>query len=112
MIYCIDLDDTICRSKKNKDGSSDYKNAELIEGAREKINELFNEGNHIIIHTARHMLTCKGDIDLVEKKIKSITESWLKEKRVRYHSLIFGKPYADIYIDDKGFKFKNWKEIK
>ena len=31
----------------------------------------------------------------------SITRDWLSRHSVPYHELIFGKPYADFYVDDK-----------
>jgi len=30
-----------------------------------------------------------------------MTEKWLKDNRVCYDELIFGKPAADVYVDDK-----------
>ena len=33
----------------------------------------------------------------------------LKKWGIKYHSLLFGKPVFDVYIDDKNFEFKkNW----
>lgn len=111
-IYCFDLDDTISKSEK-VDGKYDYKNAKPIPGAVEKIRQLKDQGHKIIILTARHMLTCNGDVELVEEKMRDLTENWLKENKVYYDELIFGKPYADVYVDDKAFKFdNNWEDLK
>ena len=38
-----------------------------------------------------------------------MTVSQLKSWKVKYHSLFFGKPSFDIFIDDKSLFFKkNW----
>ena len=58
------------------------------------VNKLFDEGNEIIIFTARGSTT---NIDWTKQ-----TEKQLSEWNVKYHKLLLGKPYADIYIDDKG----------
>jgi NDP-sugar pyrophosphorylase family protein len=51
------------------------------------------------------MRTCDGDVSKVIKKIGKITEDWLEKWKVPYDELIFGKPHADIYIDDLGIEF-------
>lgn len=104
-IFCFDLDGTICTYKQLEDGSYDYVNVLPIEETRLKIVELFIEGHKIIILTARHMVSCNGDVNLVEQKMRKLTEDWLSKHKIPYHELIFGKPYADFYIDDKAFEF-------
>jgi hypothetical protein len=38
--------------------------------------------------------------------------AWLDKNNIPYDEIIFGKPLADIYIDDKACKFTdNWNEI-
>jgi len=51
------------------------------------------------------MRTCNGDVSKVIEKIGKITEDWLEKWKVPYDELIFGKPHADIYIDDLGIEF-------
>ena len=48
---------------------------------------------------------CNGDVSKVIEKIGKITEDWLEKWKVPYDELIFGKPHADIYIDDLGIEF-------
>lgn len=57
------------------------------------INSLFEKGHEIILFTARGS---KTGIDWRE-----VTEKQLCEAELKYHELLFGKPYADFYIDDK-----------
>lgn len=57
------------------------------------INKLYDMGNEIILFTARGYVT---GIDWTETTRKQM-EAW----GVKYHQLIFGKPNADYYIDDK-----------
>ncbi len=99
---CIDLDGTIC-TLQNKQG--DYENATPLPGAIETINRLYDEGHYIIIYTARRMRTCAGDVQKVIAMVGDVTRAWLVRHGVKHHELIFGKPYAHLYIDDLAHRF-------
>lgn len=76
-----------------------------------RVNELWTEGWKVTIFTARGMNTCDGDVAEIELRYREMTEKWLKDNRVMYDNLIFGKPAADIYVDDKGLGpdiFTSW----
>lgn len=47
-IYCFDLDGTLCTNEKGK-----YKKVKPLKDRIEKVNKLYDEGNKIIILTAR-----------------------------------------------------------
>ena len=73
------------------------------------INAAYKNGYNIILYTARYMGRCKGNLKKVKKQIKPLTLKQLKDWKVKYHELIFGKPSFDLYIDDKSlFYSKNW----
>jgi len=102
MRIVFDLDGVICELKNPSETYSDVvpKNDVI-----KKMEDLKNDGHYLIIQTARHMRTCEGDVSQVIKKVGKITEDWLKKWKVPYDELIFGKPYADLYIDDLGIEF-------
>ena len=102
MRIVFDLDGVICELKKPSESYADVipKNDVI-----EKMRNLRKDGHYLIIHTARHMRTCNGDVSKVIEKIGKVTEYWLKKWNVPYDELIFGKPYADLYIDDLGIEF-------
>jgi capsule biosynthesis phosphatase len=108
MRICIDLDGVIAELKKENETYADVK---PISGVVEKIRKLKENGHYIIIYTARHMKTCDGNVSKVLAKIGKITLDWLEKYQIPYDEIVFGKPWADIYIDDNGFRFKNWNEI-
>lgn len=90
MIYCFDLDGTLCTNT-----NGDYSNANPFNDRISKVNELYDMNNKIIINTARGSST---GIDWYE-----ITESQLQQWGVKYHQLFVGKKIeADLFIDDKG----------
>ena len=105
MNYCFDLDGTICdtpmRPSDNKPG---YLEATPFPFMVEQVNRLFDEGNKIIIMTARGR---GSGIDWTELTIKQL-DMW----GVKYHELepMFHKPTADIFIDDKGINSEEWKK--
>lgn len=109
MRICIDLDGVICELKKPNQSYSDLN---PIPGAIEKINKLKENGHYIIIHTARHMKTCDGNVSKILKRVGKITLDWLEKYNIQYDEINFGKPWAEIYIDDNAFRFENWDEIK
>lgn len=111
MIYCFDLDDTICFPNHNETNSfKKYGEALPNTPVIEKLREL-SKTNTITIFTARRMLTHKGDVNRIIEDIGDITETWLDKYDVPYDNIIYGKPYADYYIDDKAVNLNHLKEI-
>ena len=102
MRIVFDLDGVICELKKPSESYADVipKNDVI-----EKMRDLKEDGHYLIIHTGRHMRTCDGDVSKVIEKIGKITEDWLEKWNVPYDELVFGKPHADLYIDDLGIEF-------
>jgi len=109
MRIVFDLDGVICELKKPSESYGEVKpKLDVIK----LMNELHSNGDHIIIHTGRHMRTCDGNVNEVIKKVGKITKEWLKKNNVKYDELIFGKPHADMYIDDLGVTFDSADELK
>ncbi len=86
--YCFDIDGTICT---NTDG--DYASAEPFMSRIAHVNSLYESGHSISLFTARGSTTGIN--------WRTLTEQQLAEWGVRYHTLIMGKPHADLFIDDK-----------
>lgn len=101
----FDLDDTICVHKNR-----DYPNAKPITAVIEKMHKMKNDGWEIVVYTARGQVSCKGNIELIEKKNRTVVEEWLKKNDVPCDELIFGKPLGDLYIDDKGMSLEDFLE--
>jgi len=108
MKICIDLDGVICQLKKE---GETYDVLLPVAGAQEKLKMLKAAGHYIIINTARHMKTCNGNLGLVAARISMITLKWLEKYEIPFDEIYFGKPHADIYIDDNAFRFNNWDEV-
>jgi capsule biosynthesis phosphatase len=108
MRICIDLDGVICELKKE---GQTYDQLAPLPGAIEKLKQLKAAGHYIIIQTARHMKTCEVNVCRVQARIGSITLNWLEKNDVPYDEIYFGKPWAQIYIDDNAFRFENWNAI-
>ena len=105
--FVMDLDDTISFTENR-----DFENSKPYKEVINKINELYDNGWKIIIFTARGAKSCKT-LEEKEKKYRQITEEWLRKNGVKYNELMFGKPNADYYVDDKNIgieEFINFKE--
>ncbi|MCX6334701.1 MAG: acylneuraminate cytidylyltransferase family protein [Bacteroidia bacterium] len=87
--FCIDIDGIIA----NITPGNNYALATPVIENISRINRLFDAGHRIILFTARGTLTGKD--------WKDLTATQMNEWGVRYHELIFGKPSADFYIDDR-----------
>jgi dTDP-glucose pyrophosphorylase len=96
--WVFDLDETLVT---RPEVVGDYLTCKPIANMVEFVNKLYDQGHHIIIHTARHMLTCDGDVNMVKHRIGQKTRDSLYMMGIQHHELIFGKPYGDIYVDDK-----------
>lgn len=81
--YVIDIDGVLFHGSKDSDVVLP------IEQNIQRIRELYNAGNHITIYSAR------------PRYARALTKRQLYKNCVPFHQLKLGKPYADIYIDDK-----------
>ena len=91
MIIYVDVDETVCFYNGVK---REYKNAIPNFKNIEKINKLYDGGNHIKYWTGRGSITKINHYDLTVKQ--------LKEWGCKYHELSVGeKPHYDLLICDK-----------
>lgn len=89
MIYCFDLDGTLCNTEKNI-----YEKSTPIKERIHIVNKLYDEGHTIIIDSARGCVSGKN--------WWYFTLNQLKEWNVKFHTLRTGIKFgADIFIDDK-----------
>ena len=88
--YCFDMDGVICYIGKPDHYADRFPIIETIN----IMSELIEAGHSVIIHTGRHILEMET------------TQKWLNKHRVPYTLLQFGKPVADLYIDDKALRIE------
>ena len=108
MRICIDLDGVICELRRSTER---YEDVLPRPGALAKISALKAAGHEIIIFTARHSKTCQGNVGKILARQGLATLAWLDRHKVVYDEIHFGKPYADVYIDDNAHRFISWDEI-
>jgi len=99
MIYCFDLDGTICSPVPN----SQYELAVPDRTVVNEINRLYERGHTILIMTARG---CVSKVDHTELTMNQL-DTW----GVHHHDLLMhAKPQAHLFIDDKGMHIDDWKK--
>ena len=98
MIYCFDLDNTICATPASKIYSESIPYRQIVS----YINKLKVQGHIIKIFTARGS---GSGIDW-----RNLTEKQLGKWGVHYDELILGKPSFDIFIDDKAVNTYHWRK--
>lgn len=99
MKICCDIDGVLAA----KTPGNDYGKATPMTRNISILNALYDMGHHIVLFTARGY---KTGIDW-----KDVTRGQMQEWGVRYHELLFGKPDADIYIDDKFFELDTLRKM-
>lgn len=87
--FCFDIDGVIAKLSPNNDYNLAEPNREMIQ----RVNQLYEAGNHIVLFTARGYVT---GIDWYD-----ITKAQLERWGVKHHEFYVGKPNADFYVDDK-----------
>jgi len=96
-IYYIDIDETICHNTNIKD----HNTASPLPENVAKVNKLYDEGHHIVFWTSRGETT--------KRDWSELTKQQLQEWGVKHHELKFGKPFFDVFIDDKAVNVKDWE---
>lgn len=104
MRYCFDIDGTLCHTPNKVNGKPDYYNAIPLPWMVRAVNNLYDQGHHIIMMTARGRGSGIDYTDLTRNQL----EMW----GYKYHELepMFHKPTADLFIDDKGINVEDWKK--
>jgi hypothetical protein len=97
--YVFDIDGTLCTNTYG-----DYSNAVPFAERIQWVNTLFDQGNHIILYTARGMGSSGNSPEIAKDKWESFTREQLSAWGVKYHLLFLGKPSGDLYIDDKAIQ--------
>lgn len=90
MTYCFDIDGTLCEVV---DAPENYLAAQPILGVVTLLRELYAAGHTIYLYTGRHMLRHEATVE------------WLRRHDVPCHHIFYGKPVADVYIDDRAIRF-------
>jgi CMP-N,N'-diacetyllegionaminic acid synthase len=86
---CVDIDGILATLVTDLDYGNCRPNREAIDA----INTLAAAGHRIILHTARGSQSGRD--------WKQSTEAQMRQWGVHYDEIVFGKPAADLYIDDK-----------
>jgi 7-cyano-7-deazaguanine synthase in queuosine biosynthesis len=84
-VIVVDIDGVLTNETEGHDYVSRTANNNTIQA----VNEMYEYGNLIILHSSRF------EID------REITEFWLRDNNVKYHSLILEKLPYDLMFDDK-----------
>lgn len=101
--FCFDLDNTLCHTAGN-----DYDSCTPILERIKVVNNLYNNGNKIVIFTARGMGTNKGNLSIIYDTLYIKTKQQLISWGINHHILMLGKPSYDELVCDKAYNSDNW----
>ena len=96
MVYCFDLDGTLCNTEGNNYSESTPKKDRIA-----FVNKLYEQGHTILVDTARGSVSGKNYFFFTMNQLKS----W----GLKFHTLRTGtKIGADVFVDDKGISDLNF----
>lgn len=101
LVVAVDLDKTIATFDK---WDNIYQFGEPLPGAKEFLSEL-NKFADIVIHTCRCSPTVVSE-NTAPWLLANLVRDWLDKNNLCYSEIWCspGKPNADIFIDDKGYR--------
>ena len=91
----VDLDGTICSEERTFDRPL----ARPLPGAVEALRMLKENGNTIIVYTARGWEQYR------------VTKDWLEKNRIAFDQILMGKLIVDCWIDDRARRFVSWDTL-
>jgi capsule biosynthesis phosphatase len=97
MRVVFDLDNTLVSAPRVP---GDYSTCEPRPSMVKLAQDLAAAGHTIIIWTARRMRTSQGNVGAAVADVGLVTLNELQRLEIPYHEVHFGKPHADVYIDD------------
>ena len=101
-IFIFDLDNTICKTRKNF-----YLKSKPKKNIIKKINQIKKNGHIVKIFTSRYMGRSNENRTYVIKKFYNITFKQLKNWGLQFDELLMGKPSYDYFIDDKSYNIRS-----
>lgn len=106
MKLVFDIDGVLCNEH-----DADVTHREPFMSRIWQINQLVEkEGYEVDIYTSRGMRSTGNDPVASDLKYRDITEKQLADWGVKYSKLYFGKPNADVYIDNKNALMQDFFE--
>lgn len=109
----VDLDGVIHKYSKGYCDGSMYDKP--MEGAKEALATLVMSGYRVVIFTTRLNPVFDEANDKKDIDMRKEVERWLGIngflEGLHYHELTNNKPAAIAYIDDRGIRFTNWKDM-
>jgi capsule biosynthesis phosphatase len=96
---CFDVDNTVLQYK---DVEGSYRDCKPVARMVQLIRKLKGEGHTIVLYTARGMATAKSNLGQLQATVGRDTFENLAQIGVPFDEIYFGKPHADVYVDDKG----------
>jgi len=114
-IIAFDLDDVLCYRTSEAGKVNKYRSCKPLEPMIKIANKCYDDGNTVIVYTARGMTGFSGNVGDIYSNLYELTTKQLEQWGVKYHQLIMGKIHYDLLIDDKAsnsIDIVNYENVK
>lgn len=103
----VDLDGTLLTQERG----GRYKNARPILENVVAINNQYDEGNEIIVYTARGMVFYENDVSKVYENLYEMTKRQLDNFGIKYDRLVMGK-LSGVIVDEDSLTIESLEELE
>jgi hypothetical protein len=98
MRFVFGLDGTLVTPPRNY---GDWASVDPIEQNVALVRSLKAAGHYVIVWTSRESERLGGNVGAIIAAVGQVTITTLEKLRIPYDELLFGKPHADAYIDER-----------
>lgn len=116
-IVAVDIDGVIIDSMNGDFDIEEYSPLDLekhptMPGCRRVLQRLYDSGFTVVLYTSRTNPDWPGNRDYSIKKLIGAVTLDMRKREIPFHYVAKYKPVADMYIDDRGWHFRDWKQIE
>jgi hypothetical protein len=113
----IDIDGVILDSMHGEFVSENYDPLDLdkhptMKGCIRVLSRLVDNGFTVILYTSRTNPDWHGNGGYTVEELMEGVEANMRKRNIPFHFLAKFKPIVDLYLDDRGWHFRDWSQAE
>lgn len=116
-IVAVDIDGVIIDSMNGDFDIEEYSPLDLgkhptMPGCKRVLQRLFDHGFTVVLYTSRTNPDWPGNKGHNFRMLTGRIALDMRKRGIPFHYISKYKPVADMYIDDRGWHFRDWKQME